>query len=90
MVPRGVKDVGLACRYHQSNIMADSNFRVNMTQFKFAVVVYMCLCVCVCVCMFSSDILDSFSSQRQSAQFFDYYISGLGETLSYNGQRQMD
>ena len=81
---KGLSDVDPACRCHQSNIMLDSIFRANIAQF-----VNCSLCVRVCMCVYiSGDILDSFHSWRQGAQFSHYYIRGLGEILSYKGLRQ--
>ena len=43
--------------------------------------------VCVCLeVMFSAP----FIRLGQGAQFFDYYFSGLGENLGYNGLRQIE
>ena len=33
--------------------------------------------------------MGSFYSWGQGAQFYHYYINGIGETLSYNGLRQI-
>ena len=41
------------------------------------------------MCVLRGDILGSFYSERQGAQFYHYYINGLGETLSYNGLRRI-
>ena len=81
---KGVRDVESACRCHQSNIIPDSIFSVNIARYV------TCLFVCfLFLCVLRGDILGSFYSQRQGAQFYHYYINGLGETLSYNGLRQI-
>ena len=41
------------------------------------------------MCVLRADILGSFYSQRQVAQFYYCYINGIGKTLSYNGLRQI-
>ena len=54
--------------------------------------VYVCVCVCVSACLYVCVYglhLGSFYSYRKGAQFSYYYISGFGETLSYNGLRQI-
>ena len=59
---KGVRDVEPTCRCHQSNIMPDSNFNVNIAQcvpvVRFVVVVlfflffvFFLVCVTVCVCL---------------------------------------
>ena len=85
MVPRGVRGVDPACRCHQSNIMPDSFFSVNIPQWV-TCLFFVLFCF---MCVLRGDILGSFYSERQGAQFYHYYINGLGETLSYNGLRQI-
>ena len=41
------------------------------------------------MCILRGDIPGSFYSKRQGAQSYHYYISELGETLNYNGLRQI-
>ena len=77
---KGVKDVGPIDRNHQSNVMLDRIFSVNIAQ---------CIICLFFFFLFRCDILASFYSQRQGAQFYQYYISGLEETLSCNRQSQI-
>ena len=67
-----VRDVDPTCRCHQSNVIPNSIFSVNIAH---------CLtcgfCCCCCVHVFS---------WRKGAPFFHYYISRFWET--YNGLRQ--
>ena len=86
MVPRGVRGVDPACRCHQSNIMPDSFFSVNIPQWV-TCLLFVLFCF---MCVLRGDILGSFCSQRQGDQFYHYYINGLGETLIYNGIRQIE
>ena len=45
---------------------------------------------CFCfMCVLRGDIPGPFYSQREGAQFYHYYINGLGETLSCNRPRQI-
>ena len=82
-----VRHVDPACKCHQSNIVPDSIFSVNIAQLVtnrvclFFVLLYF-------TCILSGDILGSFYSKRQGAQFYHCYINWLGETLNYNGLRQ--
>ena len=41
------------------------------------------------MCVLRGDILGPFYWLRQGAQFFHWYINGLGEILRYNGLRQI-
>ena len=59
---KGVKDVDPACRCHQSNIMPDSIFSVNIAQSVTCFFVFYFV-----LCVLRSDILGSFYSQRLGA-----------------------
>ena len=83
-----VRDVDSACRCHQSNIIPDSIFSVNIARCVTCLFVFCFILFYVCIGEIG-DILGYFYSQRPGAQFYHYYINGLGETLSYNGQRQI-
>ena len=56
---KGVKDIDRTGGYHQSNIMPDNMFSVNITQ---CITCGCCFFVCMCVCVFRGDILGSFYS----------------------------
>ena len=52
---------------------------------KFVCLFFVLLCF---MCVLRVDIMGSFYSKRQRAQFSHYYINGLGKILSFNGLRQ--
>ena len=83
---KGVRDVDAACRCHQSNIMPDGIFSVNIARCMICLLVFVLFCF---MCVLRGDILDSFYSDRQGPQFYHYYINGLKEALSYDGLRTL-
>ena len=83
---KGIRDVGTACRSHQSNIMPHSIFSINIAQ------CVTCLIV-VCFVLFYVHIKGWYSGLllfvETGCSFYHYYINGLEETLSYNRLRQI-
>ena len=61
MVQKGVRDVDSACRCHQSNIMPDSIFSVNIAQWVPCGLICLFVFVLFCfMCVLQGDILGSF------------------------------
>ena len=54
---KDVRDADPACKCHQSNIMPDSNFSVNIAQCVTCLFIF-----CFILCILRGDILDSFHS----------------------------
>ena len=71
---KGVRDIDHTCTCHQSNIMPDDIFSVDITVYNLWLLFF-----CMHVCVFRGDILGSFYSYRKGAQVFHYYINGLEE-----------
>ena len=71
---KGVRDVDAACRCHQSNIMPDGIFSVNIARCMICLLVFVLFCF---MCVLRGDILDSFYSDRQSLSFITIILMGL-------------
>ena len=83
---KGVRDVDAACRCHQSNIMPDGIFSVNIAQCIICLFVFCFVLFYVCIKRWYSGL---FLFGQTGSQFYHYYINGLKEALSYDGLRTL-
>ena len=75
---KGVRDIDRTCRCHQSNIMPDNIFSVNITQ---RITCGCCFFVCmyVCVCVLGVLFWAPFIRTEKLLSFFTIILVGLGK-----------